>query len=181
MDSDSYLEEEDYAGFGEAAAEKPSFDRADLKYAIYRLSSQYKEEAIRHVKDLPITGRLKDEYYNCIFSLFAPENVLANNGPRVPSLLKSDPLKRHLRLAELYIKKVAACSSTRGDRESFDVGGVERAIFMVYESFLTRTLGSDRENIRNAVLISESVSRSERPRESISKPKKSGIINLRGD
>lgn len=185
MDSDSYIDEDDdFAGFGEALAEKPSFDRADLKYAQSRTSSQYKIEVLSFIKTLPITDRLKKEYYSCVYSLFAPEQVLANNNPRAESrFIKSDPLKRILIFAEQHIKLVAACSATKGDKLKINVGALEKYIHVVYEAYITRTLGSDREGIRNSVLTSESVSRAERSRESqwVTKPKKTGILNFGGD
>lgn len=184
MISERYEDDEggDFAGFGEASAEKPHFDRDDLKYASTRTGSQYKEELLRFIDKLPITSRLKTEYYDCIYALFCPDQVLANNNPRAASrFFRSDPLKKQLIFAEQGIKLVATCNATKGDKLKITIGALERYILMVYEAFITRTIGPDREGIRNAVITSESSSRSERRKEQDLTPqKKKGIFNIGG-
>lgn len=184
MDSEGYADDgDDYAGFEDASAEIPSFSLPQYKYARTRVDDQYKAEIRAHINKLPITKRLKNEYYSCIYSLFAPSNVLANNAPRVHGIfIKSDPLKPLLIFAELYIKKVAVCSATQGDKLKYDVGALEHHILTVYTSFLTRTLGPDREGVVNGTSKVESISREERARDSnhYEVNKKTGVLGFGG-
>jgi len=184
LDSDGYADEgDDYAGFEEAGSEVQSFGSQQFKYARSRIDDQYKAEAKAYVNKLSVSSRLKKEYYSCIYALFAPSNVLANNAPRVHGFfIKSDPLKPLLIFAELYIKKVAACSATQGDKFKYDVGALEHNLLMVYTSYLTRSLGPDREGVTNGTSRAESITREERARDSINLDvhKKTGILGFGG-
>ncbi len=185
MDSDSYIDEDDdYAGFGEAAAEKPSFREGDLKYAQSRMNSEFKIELLAFIKNLPITYRLKRDYYSFVHASFCPEQVLANNNPRAESrFIKSDPLLKKLLAAELRLRMVTACVATKSDAKKINIGLLEKEILDSFEAYITRTIGSDREGIRNSIIATEATSRTEKPRGdgTIIQKKKTGILNFGGD
>lgn len=183
MDSDSYIEEDDYAGFGEAAAEKPSFGRDDLKYAMNRATSPFKTELLAFIEKLPITYRLKRDYYSFVYALFSSEQVLANNNPRAEShFLRSDPLKKKLLSAELRLRMVSACSATKSDARKINISLLEKEILDTFDAYVSRSIGSDREGIRNSIIVAESRTRTEVPKpDNIIKPKKSGILNFGGN
>lgn len=183
MDSDSYLEEEDYAGFGEAAAEKPTFREGDLKYAQSRMQSEFKTELLSFIKNLPITYRLKRDYYSFVHAAFCPEQVLANNNPRAESrFIKSDPLKKKLLAAELRLRMVTACVATKSDARKINIGLLEKEIIDSLDAYISRSIGSDREGIRNSIIATEATSRAGKARDDVIKSKKkSGILNFGGD
>ena len=183
MDSEGYADEDDdLGGFADAASEKPNFREGDLKYAKMRIDSPYKAEAYAHIRKMGVTGRLKVEYYSCIHSLFSQETVLANNFPRAESrFIRSDPLKAILIYGKQSIKRVAACSATKGDKLNYDVGALENNIYRVFLAFATRTLGDNRESLRNNTITTESSTRTpENNGYNSYQPKKSGLLNLRG-
>ncbi len=184
MDSGCYEDEDDYAGFGDAAAEKPSFREGDLKYARARMQSEFKIELLAFIKKLPITYRLKRDYYSFVHAAFCPEQVLANNNPRAESrFIKSDPLKKKLLSAELRLRMVTACVATKSDARKINIGLLEKEILDSLDAYISRSIGSDREGIRNSIIATEATSRAEKPRgDGMIKPKKkSGILNFGGD
>ncbi len=185
MDSGSYVDEgDDYAGFSEASAEKPNFDRADLKYAQARTSSQFKIEFLSFISNLPVTYRLKRDLYSVIYTLFSPEQVLANNNPRAePRFFRSDPLEKKLLSAELQIAIAIASTCTKSDSRKINTMLLQKEILDSFEAYVSRSIGSDREGIRNSIITTESMSRLERPRsqEVVNNKKKSGILNFGGN
>ncbi|MCK9576730.1 MAG: hypothetical protein M0R51_12475 [Clostridia bacterium] len=190
MNSESYLNEEEHEeeedqypeddlgatsfGFGASSIERPSFSEDSLKYATMMGASPYLADIMGHIKSVAVTERYKRELISCVYSLFAREQVLANNSVRKLGIFgQNDPLKYVLIFAQLKLE-LTRCAATQEDMLSMNVSALEKNIMSVFEAYVSRSVGEKRERLINAELGTRNIQVQEvaRPYEVETKAKK---------
>ncbi|MCK9575354.1 MAG: hypothetical protein M0R51_05305 [Clostridia bacterium] len=197
MSSDSYLneepeeEEDQYQdddlcatsfGFGASNVERPSFSDDSLKYATMMGASPYLADIMGHIKTAAVTERYKREMVSCVYSLFAREQVLANNSVRKLGMFgQNDPLKYVLIFAQLKLE-LTRCAATQEDMLSMNVSALEKNVMSVFEAYVSRSVGEKRERLINAEMGTRSIQVQEvtRPYETETKAKKKSFWSFGG-
>ncbi|MFA6887640.1 MAG: hypothetical protein WCQ65_11825 [Fermentimonas sp.] len=196
MNSEGYLneepeEEDQYQdddlgstsfGFGASNIERPSFSDDSLKYAKMMGESPYLADIMGHIKTAAVTERYKREMVSCVYSLFAREQVLANNSVRKLGMFgQNDPLKYVLIFAQLKLE-LTRCAATQEDMLSMNVSALEKNVMSVFEAYVSRSVGEKRERLINAEMGTRSIQVQEvtRPYETETKTKKKSFWSFGG-
>jgi len=196
MNSEGYLneepeEEDQYQdddlgstsfGFGASNVERPSFSDDSLKYATMMGASPYLADIMGHIKTAAVTERYKRELVSCVYSLFAREQVLANNSIRKLGMFgQNDPLKYVLIFAQLKLE-LTRCAATQEDMLSMNVSALEKNVMSVFEAYVSRSVGEKRERLINAEMGTRSIQVQEvtRPYETETKAKKKSFWSFGG-
>jgi len=185
-EEDQYPEEDDLGatsfGFGASNVERPRFSDDSLKYATMMGASPYLADIMGHIKTAAVTERYKREMVSCVYSLFAREQVLANNSIRKLGIFgQNDPLKYVLIFAQLKLE-LTRCAATQEDMLSMNVSALEKNVMSVFEAYVSRSVGEKRERLINAELGTRSIQVQEvtRPYETAELKKKKSFWSFGG-
>lgn len=160
-DSFNYQEEEDEV---DALGTMPdvgsgSFSREDLINAKLLRGSSYKAVGIELIKDLTAMQELKQSLARWVHAYLSDDTVLADNSVRKKGMFKTiDPVD-YLRLKAKLDLNVACLSATKFDTMQSWYGDIQEQLLYVFDCYVSRSIGKDRERLINSKLATETTMR----------------------
>lgn len=133
-------------GFGDVGAGRPSYGKNELDFFSYISASQYLPGILSYLNELKITSRYKSSLVLAVSSLFTPETALGNSYAQRGVFGQRDPMQVKNIDAKLILKKTILDAS-KDDRTVINPDSLTDAIYSVYVSYASRSVGSKRERL----------------------------------
>lgn len=168
-------------GFGAVGAGRPDFGKPELDFFQYLSGSQFLPGIMAFINELKITDRYKSSLTLAVSSLFSPETALANSYAQKGVFGQRDPLKVKNIDAKLILKKTIIDAS-KDDTAVVNPASLTDAIYSVYVSYASRSVGNKRERLIVTTMgtSTTSVMETQLPEEQTATPKKKSFWSFGG-
>lgn len=131
-----------------------SFSREDLINAHQLRTSDFRNVALKIIKDTNASMELKQALGQWVHSHFTTEVILANNDPRRQSMFQSvNPFELSKARAELQLD-ITYLSADKYDSLQPWYISLQDDLMFVFEHFLSRSQGKDRERLLTGKMVS---------------------------